>query len=74
MDTIIGDHVLITMNLKNEEKTKPQISFRRDWSKYSKEGLLSLLSLIDLDFTIDDVQANWNKLEEIHDKLINSDI
>ena len=40
-ETIIGDHVLITMLLCGERKADPIITYRRrDWSKYSREALL----------------------------------
>ena len=55
----------------NEEKVKPQISYRRDWSKYTKEELVNELSRIDFGYEIEDVQANWNKLESILLDIIN---
>ena len=65
VDTIIGDHSLITMSLLNEKMPKPDISFRRDWSKYSKVKLVYELSMINMMWQINDVQGLWNKIEEI---------
>ena len=53
------------MLLDNERKSLPVISIRRDWSKYSKEKLLTELGKIDMDWSIPDVQSNWNKIEDI---------
>ena len=53
------------MLLNNERKTLPLISYRRDWRKYSKEKLIFELSLHEMDWKIEDVQSNWNKIEEI---------
>ena len=36
VDTIIGDHSMVTVILNNEEKMPSTISYRRDWTKYSK--------------------------------------
>ena len=65
VETIIGDHVLVTMNLKNEKKEEQELSYRRDWSKYSKEKLIEHLSSQDLTLEIDDVQSLWNRIETI---------
>ena len=51
-ETIIGDHVLITMLLCGERKANPIITERRDWSKYSWEALIQELQKEDLAFSI----------------------
>ena len=38
---------------------------RRDWTKYSKEELVTLLSNEDPDFVIEDIQSNWNRIEKL---------
>ena len=48
VETIIGDHSLISMSLLNEKMAKPDISFRRNWSKYSKVKLMYELSRINM--------------------------
>ena len=53
------------MSLRNEKKIKPVINLRRDWSKYSKEKLVAEFTHVNMNWQIDDVQSNWNKLEEI---------
>ena len=71
IETPVGDHVLITVCMSNEEKVRPLISYRRDWSKYTREELVNELSRIDFGYEIEDVQANWNKLESILLDIIN---
>ena len=44
---------------------EPVITYKRDWSKYTRECLLSKLPKLDLVINVGDVQSNWNKLEEI---------
>ena len=46
VEAIVGDHSLITMSLRNEKREPPNVSYRRDWSRYTKEKLVSELSLI----------------------------
>ena len=46
VETIVGDHSLITMSLRNEKREPRNVSYRRDWSRYTKEKLVSELSLI----------------------------
>ena len=48
---------------------EPVITYKRDWSKYTKEYLLSKLTKLDLVINVGDVQSNWNKLEEILTKV-----
>ena len=43
VETVIGDHSLITILLRDDKKMKPIISYKRDWSKYSKEMLCNEL-------------------------------
>ena len=62
IETIIGDHSLISMSLRNEKKSTPVISYRRDWTKYSKEKLILELTQHEMDWRIDDVQEGWNKI------------
>ena len=64
-DMPIGDHVLITIQLQDESKPEPNISYKRNWTKYSKDQLLTELAGEDLNFVINDVQQCWNKIEEI---------
>ena len=42
-----------------------QISYRRDWSKYTTAKLITELSNNQWNLNIHDVQSNWNKIEEI---------
>ena len=65
VETIIGDHSLISMSLLNEKMAKPDISFRRNWSKYSKVKLMYELSRINMNWQINDVQSLWNRIEEM---------
>ena len=65
VETIIGDHLLVTMKIENLEKLQPVVSYRRDWSKYTTEILLEVLRSKNLDFEMQDIQENWNILEEI---------
>ena len=65
LETIIGDHSLIMMTIRNVNKESPVVSRRRNWSKYSKEKLLSELSRYEMNWQIDDVQSEWNKIEQI---------
>ena len=53
------------MSLRNEKTMSPTISFRRNWTKYSKVKLVTELSNYEMDWQIDDVQSNWNKIENI---------
>ena len=62
IETIIGDHSLISMSLRNEKKSSPVFSYRRDWTKYSKEKLILELTQHEMDWRIDDVQEGWNKI------------
>ena len=62
IDTVIGDHSLIIMNLENEGKLDPVISYPRDWSKYSKEKLLNKLNEVEMEWQFEDVQSNWNNI------------
>ena len=52
------------MSINIVNKHSPTISFRRDWSKYTKAQLVHALSTHDLNREIPDVQCLWNKLEE----------
>ena len=63
VETIIGDHSLVVMSLRNEKRESPVVSYRRDWSKYSKEKLVSELLMVNMKWEIDDVQSLWNKIE-----------
>ena len=60
---------LFTMLLRNTKKEPASINLRRNWSKYSKEKLLEELSNCEMNWVINDVQSNWNKIEEV---LINT--
>ena len=64
VETIIGDHSMLLMSLRNEKKISPTVSHRRDWSKYSKEKLIVELSQEDWNWEIAEVQDHWNKIEE----------
>ena len=59
---LFGDHRLITFCI-NEAKPKPNVNYRRDWRKYSKESLCNELSLIDWKIDTDGVQGFWNVFE-----------
>ena len=63
--SIKGDQVLITMLLCDESKLPPIICYKRDWTQNSKEELLVQLSNENLDFVVEDVQSNKNRIEEI---------
>ena len=52
VDTIIGDHVLVTMTMAKEDKVKPLLSYMRDWTNYTKDGLLTALSTADFHMDI----------------------
>ena len=65
VDTVVGDHCLITMSINIVNKHSPSISFRRDWSEYTKDKIVHALSAYNLNWEIPDVQCFWNKLEEI---------
>ena len=60
------------MSLDNERKSSPVISIRRDWSKYSKQKLLTELGKFKMGWSIPDVQSNWNKIEDILIKTTDS--
>ena len=53
---------------------KPNVNFRHDWRKYSKESLCNELSLIDWKIDTDGVQGFWNVFENqlinVVDKLV----
>ena len=67
IETIVGDHSLITMKLRNTIKDPPIITYRRNWSKYSKAKLIEELSSqnCNMQWQMEDVQSNWNKIEEV---------
>ena len=56
---------LVRMSLNSILSLRPEISYRRDWSKYSQEKLRAELCNYHWDWYVDDVQSNWNKIEEI---------
>ena len=51
---LFGDHLLVSVTLRLERKVYVS-SLRRDWRKYSKELLLSELSLVDWTSDVDNV-------------------
>ena len=59
VETVIGDHKLITMTI-DEPKQPPIITYRRDWHKYTKDWLCLELSKLVFDEEILDVQDYWN--------------
>ena len=65
VETVIGDHVLIKMTLDDEGMNEQVISYKRDWTKYSKEKLVDELSICNMDWNVSDIQCYWNKIEEI---------
>ena len=52
VETIIGNHSLVTLSLRNVFREPPIISFRRNWSKYLKEKLLHELSRCEMNWEI----------------------
>ena len=62
-----GDHVLIEFKVNAWPKKRHSIK-QRDWRNYSKERLTHMLSRIDWNIDIIDVQQYWNVFEN---KLIN---
>ena len=62
VETIIGDHKLLTMTI-DEIKQTPITSYRRDWHKYTKELLCNELKKMSFNEGIDDVQNYWNSIE-----------
>ena len=59
---LFGDHLLVSLTLRLERKVY-ETSLRRDWRKYSKEVLLSELSLVDWTSNVDNVQNMWDSFE-----------
>ena len=53
---MIGDQI-ITANI-NESKPEPKVNERRCWKNYTKEKLENLLSEINFETDIDDVNRN----------------
>ena len=70
VETVIGDHVLIKMTLDDEGMNEQVISYKRDWTKYSKEKLVDELSICNMDWNVSDIQCYWNKIEEIIIRII----
>ena len=70
---IFGDHLLVTLKI-DIEKPKETITYKRAWSKYSKNELCDKLSEEDWDSLPDTVQSCWdvieNKIINIVDSLI----
>ena len=58
---MIGDQI-ITANI-NESKAEPKVNERRCWKNYTKEKLENLLSEINFETDIDDVQEMYNVME-----------
>ena len=59
---LIGDHMLITCEIKCE-LDPPKITSKRNWRKYSKTLLLQELSKTTFELNSDDPQYIWNDLE-----------
>ena len=57
-----GDHCLILFNIK-ANKRQMKSSLKRNWKLYSKEKLITELSLINWSIENDDVQSYWNSFE-----------
>ena len=73
VDSVIGDHKILTFKLKESHEIPIEIT-RRDWRKYSKALLENELSKVSFNLEIKDVQALWNDMENIlvkvSDKII----
>ena len=54
----------------NTKKIEKQVSWNRDWRKYSKETLCESLSKIDWNDVYENVQDCWNMFESCVDELI----
>ena len=59
---LIGDHMLITCEIKCE-LDPPKIIYKRNWRRYSKTLLLQELSKITFELNSNDPQYIWNDLE-----------
>ena len=59
-----GDHLLVSFAI-NFTKNPPITCTKRDWRKYSKENLLSALSVLDWNIQIENVQDFWNVFENM---------
>jgi hypothetical protein len=61
---LIGDHNLITFNIKGKATT-PKTIIRRNWSNYTKEKLLAALALEPFEIETTNVQDTWNLFENV---------
>ena len=59
---LIGDHLLIVLNIPNTN-IKNKIVWKRSWKNYNKENLLLELTNITFDQEPNDPQNYWNMLE-----------
>ena len=61
---LIGDHNLITFNIRGKATT-PKTIIRRNWSNYTKEKLLAALALEPFEIETPNVQDTWNLFENV---------
>ena len=61
---LIGDHNLITFNIKGKAQT-PKIVIQRNWSNYTKEKLLAALAVESFEIETPNVQDTWNLFDNI---------
>ena len=59
---LIGDHKLLTFNIAAKPET-PKVKFKRNWTSYSKESLVTELRNSNINVETDNVQSTWNLLE-----------
>ena len=59
-----GDHFIVTFDIIMN-KNPPITSIQRDWRQYSKNKLCDMLSILDWNINVDDVQEYWNIFENM---------